>query len=345
MRTRYVFSSMIRISDLAEVPFDVEALPRNRWETGDYVVGRVLGGAGEDLTVELPCGRMTEAAEGDLIVGALGRRFATLEATGTWERIGADGQMYALTEGGLFGMCLSRSGFIAPLMSLAYRGHVVRDDRRARMRDFVPPVASRAFETPAVLLIGSSMSAGKTMAARVVIRLLKASGLSVLGAKLTGAGRYHDALTMGDAGADAIFDFVDAGLPSTVCPAAEYRGSVRPLLSRMAGVGADAAVLEVGSSPLEPYNGAVAIEEVGASVRVTILCASDPYAVVGIMTAFRSRPDLVTGPAANTEAGVALVERLTGVRALNLRDKAALSELGTLLREKFRPRAPALVPT
>ena len=109
MRPRYVFSSMTRISDLPEVGFDVETLPKTRWEAGDYVVGRVLGGAGEDMTVELPCGRMIEAVEGNLIVGVLGRRFATLEATGDWERIGADGQMHALTEGGLFGKCLSRS--------------------------------------------------------------------------------------------------------------------------------------------------------------------------------------------------------------------------------------------
>ena len=86
---------------------------------------------------------------------------------------------------------------------------------------------------------------------------------------------------MADAGADAIFDFVDAGLPSTVCSAEEYRRALMPLLSRMAAVAADAAVIEIGASPLEPYNGAVTIKEIGRNVRVSILCASDPYAVHG----------------------------------------------------------------
>ena len=45
----------------------------------------------------------------------------------------------------------------------------------------------------------------------------------VIGTKLTGAGRYRDILAMQDAGADYIFDFVDAGLPSTVVSEREYR--------------------------------------------------------------------------------------------------------------------------
>jgi hypothetical protein len=94
-------------------------------------------------------------------------------------------------------------------------------------------------------------------------------------------------------------------------------------------------VIEVGASPLEPYNGAAAIKEIGPNVRVTILCASDPYAVIGVMSAFEARPDLVTGIASNTEAGIALVEKLSDVRALNLREPAALPELMTLLRRKL----------
>lgn len=58
---------------------------------------------------------------------------------------------------------------------------------------------------------------------------------------------------MHDAGADAIYDFVDVGLPSTICPEAEYRSALDGLMSRVAGVDADPAVVEVGASPLEPY--------------------------------------------------------------------------------------------
>jgi hypothetical protein len=338
--TKYLFSSVARISDLPGGDFSVEPLPRGVWEMGDFVVGRVAGGVGEDLTVELPNGRMIEADESDLLVGAFGKRHATLDATGDWEAIGADGQFHALTEGGLFGKCVSRSPYVKPLMSLDYRGHVLREGKKIRMQDYAPRAERRAFTTPTVLVIGSSMSAGKTTTSRIIIRQLKAAGRRVLAAKLNGAGRYHDVLGMADAGADAVFDFVDAGLPSTVCGPDEYRRQLIPLLSRMAGVAADAAVIEIGASPLEPYNGAVTIKEIGRNVRVTILCASDPYAVMGVMSAFEVQPDLVTGIVANTVAGRELVEKLSGVRALNLKEPSALPELLTLLQQKLWGEGP-----
>ena len=67
------------------------------------------------------------------------------------------------------------------------------------------------------------------------------------------------------------------------------------------------AVIEAGASPLEPYNGDTVVSEIGDAVAFTVLCASDPYAVVGILNAWERRVDLVTGPASNTLAGVALV--------------------------------------
>jgi hypothetical protein len=337
---KHLFSSVTRISDLPQGEFSVKLLPREEWSMGDYVVGHVEGGAGEDLTVELASGRMIEADAADLVIGAFGKRHATLDATGDWAAIGADGLFHALTEGGLFGKCLSRSPYVKPLMTLNYRGHVVRNGTKVRMQESVAPIVDQAFTTPIVLVIGSSMSAGKTTTSRIVIRLLKAEGRRVLAAKLNGAGRYHDILTMADAGADAIFDFVDAGLPSTVCSVEEYRRALLPLLSRMAGAAADAAVIEVGASPLEPYNGAETIKVIGRHVRVTILCASDPYAVVGVMSAFEVQPDLVTGIVANTDAGRELVTKLSGVRALNLKEPAALPELRELLQRKLWGNGP-----
>ena len=65
----------------------------------------------------------------------------------------------------------------------------------------------------------------------------------------------------------------------------------------------------------------------GDSVRCSVLCASDPYAVLGVQHAFGFQPDLVTGPTANTDAGIALVARLTGLRALNLVRSESLPEL------------------
>lgn len=96
---------------------------------------------------------------------------------------------------------------------------------------------------------------------------------------------------------------------------------MRNLLARMADMeGADVLVAEVGASPLEPYNGSVAIEELGPNVRCTLLSATDPYAVTGMIGAFGNHPDLVTGLATSTQAGIELVEKLSGTTAVNILD-------------------------
>jgi hypothetical protein len=325
-------SSMTRISDLESREYGTAVVERERWATGDYVVSQVRRWPRRQR-LELPSGRLIELAEGDRFVGALGVRHATLEATGSWREVGEDGVMSLLTGGGLMGKCTSRSDHIGPLPKVVYRGHVVRGEEPVRMDDFVELAPGRTFRTPTVLVVGTSMSAGKTTAARVLVRRLKSLGLDVLGAKLAGAGRYRDILTMGDAGADYVFDFVDAGLPSTVHPRDAYADRIRGLLGRMAGENADAAVIEVGASPLEPYNGDLAVRELGAAVRCRVLCASDPYAVIGVMKAWEFRPDLVTGIAANTLAGVDLVEELAGVPAMDLRREERRTELDRMLRE------------
>ena len=203
------------------------------------------------------------------------------------------------------------------------------------MADFVESREGSAFDLPVVLLIGTSMSAGKTSSGQVIIRALNDLGKQVVGAKLTGAARYRDILSFRDAGATHIFDFVDAGLPSTVCPEEDFRQALEGLLQAVANTDADILVAEAGASPLEPYNGAVAVETLAAHTRFTVLCASDPYAVLGVQTAFgdRLKADLVSGPAANTCAAVNLVRKLSGLPALNLFDHDSYPALVEMLRK------------
>ena len=328
-----VYGSLTRIAPLKERGFVVRSLPRDEWATGDYVVGRVCRPPRGYAEIEIPSGRMVEIAEGVDIVGALGARHATLEVTGSWKDVGSDGRMDVLTSAGLFGKMTSTSPYAKQLIAMDYRGHVLLDGEKATMRTFVSSVPHRPFAVPTVLMTGTSMSAGKTTAARVIIRQLRAAGLRVLGAKLTGAGRYRDILHMADAGAHAIFDFVDVGLPSTVHPEEEYARILQELLSKMAAAEPDVAVVEIGASPLEPYNGAAAIDAIKDGVQCTVLAASDPYAVYGVMNAFGMQPDVVTGIAANTQAGIELIEALCDVPALNVTNPDALPALRRILTD------------
>lgn len=326
-------SSLTRITDFDRAGFDYQPLPREQWENGDYVLGRVSILRGGFSAIELRNGRLIQAVEGDAVLGALGVRHATLEIVGSWEAVGDDGRMHLLTAAGLLGRATSISGTLGAPMRVEYQGHAMRNGTKLRMADFAKkPSKTHDYEIPTILVIGTSMSAGKTTSAKIIVRQLKRDGYRVVGAKLTGAGRYRDVLAMRDAGADAIFDFVDVGLPSSVLDPEDFRVCLRDLLGLIIETKPDVVVAEAGASPLEPYNGDTALEQIQDSVAMKVLCASDPYAVVGIMRGYQMmRPDLVAGIATSTSAGVEVVEKLSGAKALNILDPGSIPELRRLL--------------
>lgn len=331
---RPFFSTVTRISDLESRPFEVTPIDRSEWETGDYVVCEVMGRPGPLYQIERPSGRMCQVFDGDLVVGAFGIRAATLEGVGGWQDIGGDGALHALTGAGLFGKATSVSPLLPPLMELQYKGHASRDGKLT-MPAFCPPVELRPLDIPVILLIGTSMSAGKTTSGRVIVHELTQLGLKVAAAKLTGAARFRDMLSWKDAGADHVFDFVDVGLPSTVCPPNEFSDALRQLLSKIADTDAGVLVAEAGASPLEPYNGSVAMEMIDKDVKMLVLSASDPYAVLGVQHAFLRKPDLICGPASNTEAAIELVDKLCGVPALNLMRRKSRPILAGMLKDRL----------
>lgn len=161
MTDKYIYTSLTRISDLESGSFSIRPLTKNQWESGDYVLCEIKDKSGSNIQAELTSGRMMELMRGDLLVGALGIRHATLEITGTWKAVEKDGIMHLLTGAGLMGKATSKSAFITNHTELQYLGHVMAGNKKRNMRDYVPAVPAVPFRIPTVLLVGTSMSAGK----------------------------------------------------------------------------------------------------------------------------------------------------------------------------------------
>lgn len=313
----------------------MEPRPRERWANGDFVVCEMLDSGPDSFRVETPRGDNEAIGPGDRIIGALGRRAATLEAVGDWRAVREDLVLDTLTAAGVLGRCTSRAISLPPMIEARYLGHAIRDGEVCTMSGSVEPTPLRKLEAPVVLIIGTSMDAGKTVTASAIVRELRGMGMRVAGAKLTGVGRYRDILAMREAGAGYIADFVDVGLPSTVVPSAEFASALTLLCSKLAAADPEVVVAEAGASPLEPYNGDVAMRLLADNVRATVLCASDPYAVVGVISAFGTRPDLIAGRATSTAAAIDLVEKLVSLPAINVLDPASGPKLASFLRERL----------
>jgi hypothetical protein len=332
--TQTFITSIARIADFDKNPYGVRMLEQSLWESGDYVRTEVTGTRTVLYAIESCTGEMVPVQPGDQVIGALGHREATLEGVGSYLDV-KHGKMHALTSAGLLGVFTSFLTLLPRPLSLCYRGHIVRDNRKITMRQFAVRCDEGSFKVPTILIIGTSMSAGKTVTGRRLCELLSSAGLDVVGAKLTGAGRYRDIASFKRAGATHVFDFVDAGLPSTVVPESEFRAAIRPLLRHIDNLRPDYLVAETGASPLEPYNVGAAMQELGNNIVCIILAASDPFAVVGVQKAFNVTPDLVTGPAANTSAAVHLVRQLTNLPAINVIDRDTLPEFTAFIGHKL----------
>lgn len=340
------FGSLSRISDLKENPFIVRTAPRDAWETGDYVIGRYLesNNSKVDRLLELCDGSFHVLKSGDIVVGALGERCATQEVVGSWKLIGRDAYpiMHQICGSGMFGIETSRNvRHKTETAKFIYEGHCFRQNKKLCMKDFAPKItAATAPNCPMVLIVGSSMSCGKTISGKIIIEAIKELGIDkVVGVKLTGGGYKHDTNQMLQAGAFHAIDFVDAGFCSTVMPREEFCETALPvMLAMLSKLEAGCVVAELGASPLEPYNGLEVLKKLLSPKSYpqklfTILCATDAYAAFGMCNALRSEglnfePNLVCGMAANNSAGIALVESLTGFPALNL--EAGSNSIDTL---------------
>lgn len=328
--------SVCRIANFDHVEFNVRHLPFDQWSNGDYVVGEITTRPAHDARIEAPSGRNIEPLEGERVIGALGRRRATRGIVGSWENIdNPDGTMHVIGGGGIIGQVRSISPYLHDPIALDYLGHVHINGTPKNMSDYVELDGNKSFDTPVVLVLGTSMSSGKTMSAKVVVRTLVEMGMDPVACKLSGSGRYHDIMTMKDAGARQVFDFVDAGLPTTVIQPERYQHLITDLLSHLESTSPEVLVVEIGASPLEPYNGSIAIEQLKSNVKYTILTASDPYAVVGLNDAFDTDIDLVSGIATNTEAGIELIDELSGLPAINLQDESAKETLARDLKSNL----------
>ena len=91
------------------------------------------------------------------------------------------------------------------------------DGRRINLKDsaMAPAVPLSSHRAPTIAVLGSSMNAGKTTTAAELVRGLRAAGLRVGAAKVTGTGAGGDTWLFTDAGADVVYDFTHAGVPST----------------------------------------------------------------------------------------------------------------------------------
>lgn len=276
-------------------------------------------------------GRLSTLHEGDIVVGALGKRHALHGYEGVMpESVKVGDKLNMLNMGGAIGRCVSHNPDVGPPFIAEVLGQVQvfpdfqsREGQAAHVRMGAIPPRELSVDVPLVIIAGTCMNSGKTAAACALVKALHRSGLRVGGAKLTGISLMRDTLAMRDYGAEVVADFTDAGI---VCTGPDNSAQLaHTVLSEVASRGVDVIVAETGDGVMGEYGVQAILSDPEIRKRCTVFafCANDPVGVAGgirhLQESFDITSDLICGPATDNQVGYRFVERL-GLPAFNARN-------------------------
>lgn len=308
-------------------------------EEGAVLACRVLTAKTTYNTLEDVHGRMMALRPGDVIAGALGSRDALHGYAGRIPaRVAVGDTLQLLNLGGVIGtgaaavpklgepFQLEVLGVVLDFPDPAHRVGVPANIRHAAL----PPLAPPLDPPPVVAFVGTSMDAGKTTAASLLIGELCHRGLRVAAGKLTGVSLRRDVLQMADNGAEPVALFTDFGVVTTTEANAVAVG--RSLLGHLCESEPDVLVLEMGDGLLGTYGVHALLSDpiFRGALRTVALCAQDPVGVWGAVQLLRKRyelaPAVVTGPVTDSPVGRQFCQRELGIPAVNaLQDAPALA--------------------
>jgi hypothetical protein len=304
-------------------------------KAGDVVLARALTDSATYNMLELPTGRLAKINPGDLLLGVLGRRRALKGFVGDVPQTVTSGdRLHLLNMGGVMGRCTGHHSSLGNAIELEVIGLACDEDGKVlNIGDACLPPRTHLSETaPIVMIAGTSMNSGKTVAATELIKQATRAGLKVAAGKLSGVACLRDTLNMADHGAIATASFLDCGLPSTV-DIDDLAPTAKAIIAKLNEASPDLIVIELGDGILGGYS----VDTIFADVELLeamsalVFCASDYVGAWGGIELLRQRGvkvDVVSGSVTDSRMGEDYIKEQFRVPAANARrEGAALFEL------------------
>ena len=291
---------------------------------GDVVVVKALSESVTYGNLELPSGRLAKINRNDILAGVFGKRRALKGFVGDVpSSVRAGDKLHLLNMGGLIGECKGHHSQYSDAIEVEVVGIAI-DGTGAPLN-----ISSNAIETaeslapsaPIIIVAGTSMHSGKTVAACEIIKQANQAGLNVVGAKMSGVAALRDTYNMLDHGASNVASFLDCGLPSTV-DLDDLAPVAKAILNHLNQFQPDLIVVELGDGILGGYSVDTILkdEEIRDAMTSLVFCASDYVGVVGGKTVLNSLGldiDVVAGSVTDSKMGEDYVRERLGIIAAN----------------------------
>lgn len=313
---------------------------------GDVVAVRALSESVTYGNLELPTGRLAKINRNDILLGVLGKRRALKGFVGDVpDAVQAGDRLHLLNMGGVIGVCKGHHSSLSDAIEVEVVG--IACDAEGSVLNIsdnaLPSSNSLLPSAPIVLVAGTCMNSGKTVAATEMIRQAANAGLRVAGAKLSGIACLRDTLHMQDHGAIATASFLDCGLPSTV-DQEDLAPTAKGILNHLNSFRPDLIIVEAGDGIVGGYavDSVLRDDEIRSAISTFVFCASDYVGVIGgiaVLKEFGIAIDVVAGSVTDSQMGEDFVEGQFAISAGNARRDG--ERLFHLVREKISSAEPA----
>ena len=310
---------------------------------GDVVVVRALSESVTYGNLELPSGRLAKINIDDVLLGVLGKRRALKGFVGDVpDSIKAGDRLHLLNMGGVIGVCKGHYSALSDAIEVEVLGMVCDDgenvlniaDNALKPTDLLEDIA------PVIVVAGTCMNSGKTVAVTEIIRQACHVGLRVAAGKLSGIAALRDTFNMQDHGAVATASFLDCGLPSTV-DAGNLAPMAKAILNRLNESKPDLILIELGDGIVGGYavDSILQDPDIRKATGAFVFCASDYVGVVGGIEVLRRlgiEINVIAGSVTDSQMGQDFVEKEFGIKAGNARrDGLRLFELARTERKEL----------
>ena len=308
-------------------------------EVGDVVYG-VVERIGEHSTLENKSGRIHILHNESKAIFVFGNRYAP----DYYEGIVPDEmlpEVDLLARSGMIGLVNTKNPIRKDPTRIKLLGYVCDDAGNVLNTRAFPLVKPKQTvkKTPRarmILVCGTSMNSGKSMAAAACCRTLHAMGHKVRAAKVTGTASLKDILHMNDAGAHTYADFTHLGFPSTYLLSCEDTLHIFNALDlTYANNPRNFWVVEFADGIIQRETAMLlASPEVTSRIDKFIFCAGDAFGVIGGLTILKERfglePDAISGICSSSPLHVRELSDFTDIpvfNSLNVNNK----QLGLIL--------------
>lgn len=315
-------------------------------EPGDIAYGMICR-LGEHSSLENVSGRIHKIYVGTKTIFVFGNRYAPDYYEGLVPaKITAEADL--LARSGIIGEVKTKNLMKKDPTRVKILGYVCHPDGRivsTRNFNLITPRSKikKHPRSPMIIVCGTSMNSGKSLAAAACCRALATLGYTVRAAKVTGTASLKDILHMNDAGAQTYVDFTSFGHPSTyLLSESELLNIFNKLDLKYANNPKNFWVVEFADGIIQRETAMLlSSPDVTSRIHKFIFCANDAFGALGglriLSEGFGIEPDAISGVCTSSPLFLRELSDFVDIPTFNSTD----SDLQHLQKMLLSPKKPS----